>query len=64
VSIYTVEVGVALRHPPRTDQYRLYVIEAENGHAAELTACQWAACSPGVVMPVESLVIDWEEGAP
>lgn len=60
---YVVEVGVALQRPPRTQQYRKYVIEAENGYAAELAACQWAASSPGVVMPTESVVTDWEEEA-
>jgi hypothetical protein len=63
VSVYTVEVGVALRRPPRTDQHRKYVIEAENGHTAELVATQWAGSSPGVVMAVSSLVTDWEEGS-
>jgi hypothetical protein len=58
-----VEVGVALRRPPRTDQYRRYIVEAENGHAAELLACHWAGSAPGVVMPTESVVTDWKQGS-
>lgn len=61
MSLYVVEVGVALKRPPRTEQYRKYVIEAENGYAAELIAQQWASCAPGVVMPTESVVTDWED---
>lgn len=59
MSVYTIEVGVALRRPPRVDQLRQYRVSACSGREAELTALQWAAGSPGVVMPVSSLVVDW-----
>jgi hypothetical protein len=64
MSIYKVEVDVALRRPPRTDATIYFTLDAKNGHAAELIACQWAYCHPRVVMPVGSVVTDWEEGAP
>lgn len=64
MSVYKIEVNVALRRPPRATATIYYTIEAENGHAAELTAQQWAYNHPLVIMPVGSVVTDWEEGAP
>lgn len=61
MSAFTVEVQVALSRPPRSDATIFFVIEAENGHAAELTACQWAAGHPRVIMPVRSVVTSWSE---
>lgn len=63
VAVYLVQVDVAYRRPPRVDGRIYYLIEADSGVGAELTACQWAACSRGVVMPVGSVVLDWEPGA-
>ena len=56
---FVVEVGVALCRPPRTDEYRRYVIEAETGEEADLIACQMAQCSS--VMATESVVVEWQE---
>lgn len=63
MSTYGVEVGVALRRPPRHDATIFFTLEAESGQAAELLACQWAANHPRVVMPVASVVTDWEDGS-
>lgn len=52
---------MALRRPPRVDEYRLYRVQADTGYEAELLAQGWAANSPDVAMPVESVVIDWPE---
>lgn len=60
MSTFTVEVEVALSRPPRSDATIFFVLEAENGYAAELLACQWAACHPRVVMPTASLITSWE----
>lgn len=61
MSTFDVEVEVALSRPPRSDATIFFTIEAENGHAAELIACQWAAGHPRVVMPVGSVVTSWSE---
>jgi hypothetical protein len=61
VKVYTVEVGVALARPPRTDRTVWYRIAADSGDEAELTAAQWAASRPRVVMPTSAVVIDWED---
>jgi hypothetical protein len=63
VSIFKVEVGVALQRPPRHDATIYYTLEADSGNAAELLACQIAYNHPRVVMPVSSVVTDWEEGS-
>lgn len=58
-----VEVGVALRRPPRTDEFRRYAIEASGGNEAELVACQIAQCTS--VMATESVVVEWgSDGQP
>jgi hypothetical protein len=59
---YRVEVGVALARPPREDRRSYFVLEAESGAEAELLAQQWAGSRPGVVMPVASVVTDWDDG--
>lgn len=64
MSVYKVEVDVALRRPPRRDKTLYYVVEADTGQDAELIACQMAYARRGVSMPVGSVVTDWEEGAP
>lgn len=64
MSVYRVEVGVALKRPPRHDATIYFILEAENGQAAELFAQQWAQWHPRVVMAVSSVVTDWEKGAP
>lgn len=60
-----VEVDVALRRPPRADKrVWVWVAVADGPHAgttAEELACQIAAATPGVVMPVGARVIDWVE---
>lgn len=60
--VYTVDVAVALRRPPRVDQWRRFRLAASDGLMAELVACQWAESTPGVVMAVESVVVDWGKG--
>ena len=64
MSIYWIEVDVALQRPPRVDAQMYFCIEARSGVEAELIACQWAACSRHVVMPVGSVVYDWVADAP
>jgi hypothetical protein len=59
--VYTVDVAVALRRPPRVGRWRRFRLAAPDGLTAELVACQWAESTPGVVMAVESVVVDWEE---
>ena len=59
MGVYAVEVAVATRRPPRADATIYYTIDAPDGLTAELTACQWAAVNPAVVMPVGSIVTDW-----
>ncbi len=57
--VFEVHVGVSLRRPPRTDEYRKYLIVAGMGERAvdaELLACEWAGASAGVVMPVSSRI--------
>lgn len=61
MSVFGVQVGIALSRPPRTDRHVWFRIEAPTGVEAELIACQWAASHPRVVMPVSALVLDWEE---
>lgn len=55
MGVYEIEVGVALRRPPRTDEIRKYLIVAERAIEAEILACQWAACTS--VMPVFSRLV-------
>ncbi len=57
MGVFEVHVGVALRRPPRTDELRKYLIAADRPLVAELLACQWAAASIGVVMPVSSQLV-------
>jgi hypothetical protein len=57
--IHHVAVGVALVRPPRIDQFRAYVIEADTEQAAELTA--HAMACRGAAMPVW---IGWPEDVP
>lgn len=60
MGVYEIEVGVALRRPPRVDEYRKYLVAAESPLAAELVACQWAAAT--CVMPVSSRLVVAEFG--
>lgn len=60
--VFEVHVGVALARPPRTDQFRKYLISADRPLEAELLACQWAAAGDGVVMPVCSRIVTSMEG--
>lgn len=57
--VFEVEVGVALTRPPRTHEYRKYLIVASTRQEAELHACWWAATSPGVVMPTSSRIVSY-----
>lgn len=47
---YEVEVGVALRRPPRVDEYRKYIVSASGRTQALSVALQMASCTS--VMPV------------
>jgi len=62
MGVYEVHVGVALRRPPRMDEIRKYLIAADRPLVAELLACQWAAASDGVVMPVFSRLVPFSDG--
>jgi len=52
VTIFAIEVGVALRRPPTVDEWRRVDVEAASLVEAKLIACQVAACTS--VMPVEA----------
>lgn len=62
--VFEVVVGVARSRPPRTDEYRKYLIVARTPSEAELHACWWAAASPGVVMPTSSRIVTAAENRP
>lgn len=53
--IATVHVGVSLRRPPRLDEWRHIVVQADNPIDGMLLATQIAACTS--VMPVEACLI-------
>ena len=59
MGVYRIEVDVALCRPPRADATIYFALEAVDGYAAELLACQIAQCHPRVVMAVGSVVTDW-----
>lgn len=61
MAIFKVEVAVALSRPPKNDATIFITVDAPNGHDAELVACQIASTHPRVVMPVASLVTDWDD---
>ena len=61
MSIFAVEVDLALSRPPKIDQTVMIVVDAEDGVAAELLACQMAQARNDVVMAVGSRVIDWSD---
>lgn len=61
MSIFGVEVDIALSRPPKIDQTVLCVVESPNGVEAELLACQIAQARQGVVMAVGSRVVDWSD---
>jgi hypothetical protein len=48
--IFYVNVAVALKRPPRVDEWRRYAVVAENDTEARLVALQMASCTS--VMPV------------
>jgi len=60
MGVYEIHVGVALKRPPREDEIRKYLIAADRPINAEILACQWAAASDGVVMPVSSRLVTYE----
>ncbi len=59
MGVYEIWVGLAHRRPPRTDEYRKYLVAADTPLAAELLACQWAAAS--CVMPVASRLVTYAD---
>lgn len=61
MAIFKIEVSVALSRPPQNDATIFFEIDAATGHDAELIACQIAASHPRVVMPVASVVTDWND---
>jgi hypothetical protein len=56
MAVFHVQVGVALRRPPRTDEYRRVAVEADSWWEAQLVAAQIAACTS--VMPVSTELIE------
>lgn len=59
--IVVVEVGVALARPPRHDKTVWVVVAADTETEARLIACQMAASTRGVVMPVSADIVDMLE---
>lgn len=57
MTVYRVEVDVALDRPPRTDATVRVVVDAGTAVDAELTACQIAECDRRVVMAVGSRIL-------
>jgi hypothetical protein len=55
--LFVIEVGVALRRPPRHDDSVFVLIESDSEVEARLAACQMAAWHPAVVMPVSDRII-------
>lgn len=55
---FSIIVGVALKRPPKVDEYRKVVISANNQVEAEILAC-WIA-GYNTVMPV-STELEWVE---
>lgn len=60
MAIWGIVVGVAKVYPPTIDEYRYVVTEADSALEADLIACQVAA-SHDCIMPVFSLIVEWEE---
>ena len=60
--IYTVDVWHSTTFPAgrEPDDWRRYVISADDATEAELIACQMTAAHTGWT-PVKSSVIEWEE---
>jgi len=52
MAVFEIVVGVALRRPPGTDQYRKVLVEASTVVEAKLVAAQIAACTS--TMPVST----------
>lgn len=59
MSVFGIEVDVALVRPPKVDEIRYCVVEAENAMEAALIAGQIAACTS--VMPLGFRIVEWEE---
>lgn len=59
MSVFGIEVDVALVRPPTVDQIRYYVVEAPTAMEAALIAGQMAACTS--IMPLGFRIVDWEE---
>lgn len=57
MNVFTVEVDVALRRPPRPDATVRVRISALSATEAELVACQMASCDRRVVMAVGSRIV-------
>lgn len=57
--IYTVTVGVALQRPPKIDEYRKIVVQADTDTDALLLACQIATCTSimAVTAKITNLVL-------
>lgn len=59
--VWRVEVGLALRRPPRHDVTAYVTLLADDWMDAELTAIEIACATRDVVMPVSTLITDWPE---
>lgn len=53
--VVTVHVGVAHRRPPKVDEWRRTVVEADTEQEARLIACLIACCTS--VMPVAAHIV-------
>ena len=54
--VATVHVGVALTRPPKVDELRRIIVEADTETDAKLLACQIAMCT--CVMPVSAEIVE------
>lgn len=61
MKVFGVDVGVALKRPPKTDEYRRVVVAAGDETEASLLATQIAQADDRVVMATESVVTDWPD---
>ncbi len=59
--LFTVDVGLALVRPPKTDRMSRVVLESDSALDAELTAMHLSVAVHGAVMAVSSTVVDWSE---
>lgn len=61
MSMWTVEVDLALTRPPKVHRTSRVTLESCCAHHAELSAISMASQIHSAEMPIGSRIIDWEE---